>query len=89
VQCTDGATRKSLAAPGVSAKVTHEFSRFPEKSGKYVRTTFCESSTARGSQLVGDLNRYLSILKRLIFESSVEVGTPSLAAAPAGPDTRP
>jgi len=36
-----------------------------------------------------DLNRYLSIPRRLIFESRVEVGSPSLAAAPCGPDTGP
>src|SRR4051812_17360613 len=36
-----------------------------------------------------DLNRYLLIPRRLILESRVEVGSPSLAAAPWGPDTRP
>ena len=36
-----------------------------------------------------DLNRYLSIRRRLILESRVEVDSPSLAAAPCGPDTRP
>jgi hypothetical protein len=36
-----------------------------------------------------DLNRYLSIPKRLILPSRVESGMPSLAAAPAGPDIRP
>ena len=35
------------------------------------------------------LNRRLSILNDLILDSSVEGETPSLAAAPFGPDTRP
>jgi len=35
------------------------------------------------------LNRYLLILKRLILESSVRAGSPSLVAAPEGPETRP
>jgi len=38
---------------------------------------------------LGTLNRYLLILKRLIFESSVRAGSPSLVAAPEGPETRP
>lgn len=37
----------------------------------------------------GTLNRYLLILKRLIFESSVRAGSPSFAAAPDGPETCP
>ena len=37
----------------------------------------------------GGLNRYLLILKRLIFESSVLAGTPSFLAAPEGPEIRP
>jgi hypothetical protein len=36
-----------------------------------------------------DLKRYLSIPRRLIFESRVETGIPSFVAAPAGPDIRP
>src|SRR6266481_9988840 len=32
---------------------------------------------------------YLLIVKRLIFESRVRDGSPSLAAAPAGPEIRP
>src|SRR3954454_15701924 len=35
------------------------------------------------------LNRLLSILRTLIFDSRVEGGMTSLAAAPNGPDTRP
>ncbi len=35
------------------------------------------------------LKRYLLILRDLIFDSRVEAGIPSLAAAPDGPDTRP
>jgi hypothetical protein len=38
---------------------------------------------------VGTLNRYLLILKRLIFESSVRAGSPSFVAAPDGPETCP
>ena len=37
----------------------------------------------------GTLNRYLLIFKRLIFESRVFAGRPSLAAAPPGPEIRP
>jgi hypothetical protein len=36
-----------------------------------------------------DLKRFLLILSDLIFDSRVDPGIPSLAAAPAGPDTRP
>src|SRR5580765_4218834 len=35
------------------------------------------------------LNRRLSILRTLIFDSRVEAGMASLVAAPNGPDTRP
>src|SRR6185437_11083412 len=35
------------------------------------------------------LNRFLSILRTLIFDSRVEGGMPSLVAAPNGPATRP
>ena len=35
------------------------------------------------------LKRFLLILSALIFDSRVVPGTPSLAAAPDGPDTRP
>src|ERR1700745_2299405 len=35
------------------------------------------------------LNRYLLILRRLILESSVRAGSPSLVAAPDGPETCP
>jgi hypothetical protein len=37
----------------------------------------------------GNLNRYLLILKRLIFESSVRAGSPSFLAAPDRPEIRP
>ncbi len=35
------------------------------------------------------LKRFLSILRERIFDSRVDRGTPNLAAAPDGPDTRP
>src|SRR6267143_1246980 len=35
------------------------------------------------------LKRFLLIFRDLIFESKVDPGIPSLAAAPDGPDTRP
>src|SRR6266516_5775515 len=38
---------------------------------------------------VGSLKRDLLIFSRLIFESSVCAGSPSLTAAPSGPETRP
>jgi hypothetical protein len=48
------------------------------------------SKSAEWTQLArGTLNRYLLILKRLIFESSVRAGSPSFVAAPDGPETRP
>ena len=37
---------------------------------------------------VGSLKRDLLIFSRLIFESRVCAGSPSLTAAPAGPETR-
>ena len=43
----------------------------------------------RGPSYRGALNRYTLTFKRLIFESSVRDGRPSLVAAPFGPDTRP
>src|SRR5262245_39012929 len=50
-------------------------------------------STANGHENHGadyaDLNRRLSIFSALIFDSSVDDGTPSRAAAPNGPATRP
>src|SRR5438128_4703975 len=36
-----------------------------------------------------DLKRRLSMFRALIFDSSVEAGTPSRPAAPKGPATRP
>src|SRR6266478_1063970 len=38
---------------------------------------------------VGSLKRDLLIFSRLIFESRVCAGSPSITAAPAGPETRP
>ena len=44
----------------------------------------------RSGQLArGTLNRYLLILKCLIFESSVRAGDPTFVAAPEGPEIRP
>src|SRR5262249_41872276 len=40
-------------------------------------------------QSYSDLKRRLSIFSALIFDSRVDEGTPSRAAAPKGPDTRP
>src|SRR6266404_4808382 len=45
----------------------------------------CESRQPSGSVL----NRFLSIFSDLIFDSSVDRGTPNFAAAPVGPNTRP
>src|SRR6185437_1518646 len=36
-----------------------------------------------------NLKRRLSMFRALIFDSSVDAGTPSRVAAPNGPDTRP
>jgi len=46
-------------------------------------------STGKDQLALGTLNRYLLILKRLIFESSVRSGSPSFVAAPDGPETCP
>src|SRR5262249_52355657 len=46
-------------------------------------------STATSVANYPDLKRRLSILSVLIFDSSVDAGTPSRVAAPKGPDTRP
>jgi hypothetical protein len=49
-----------------------------------------DSKAAESTQPArGTLNRYLLILKRLIFESSVRAGSPSFVAAPDGPEIRP
>jgi len=56
---------------------THEASRKP-----------CEGPSRFREGGTG-LNRLLSILRALIFDSRVEAGMPSLVAAPNGPDTRP
>jgi hypothetical protein len=49
-----------------------------------------KSKSAEWTQLArGTLNRYLLILKRLTFESSVRAGSPSFVAAPNGPEIRP
>jgi hypothetical protein len=55
------------------------------------RNNFNRSSkAAEPIQLAsGTLNRYLLILKRLIFESRVRAGSPSFVAAPDGPEIRP
>ena len=42
-------------------------------------------STGKDQLALGTLNRYLLILKRLIFESSVRAGSPSFVVAPDGP----
>src|SRR5215471_11185715 len=42
-----------------------------------------------GEGVYPDLKRRLSILRLLIFDSSVDAGTPRRPAAPNGPDTRP
>jgi len=57
--------------------------------GSLMVGSYVADLTLQKLQSAEDLKRYLSIPRRLIFESSVRVGTPSLAAAPAGPDTRP
>src|SRR5271169_3910027 len=46
-------------------------------------------SLSRNHALYSVLKLYLSICIDLIFDSRVEGGIPSLAAAPDGPDTRP
>ena len=50
---------------------------------------YCRNAIQGHQSPDGDLNRYLLIFRRLIFESSVRDGRPSLAAAPAAPEIRP
>src|SRR5713101_1024181 len=65
--------------------------------GKFQEFLFYEENTGslramsrqRTQSEVGNLNRYLLIFRRLILESRVRVGRPSLAAAPMGPEIRP
>src|SRR5579863_7106694 len=60
-------------------------------------TTFVRMSKEEGANQFGEpavfrgmpMKRCLLIFSALIFDSSVVPGTPSLAAAPDGPDTRP
>jgi len=60
---------------------THEYGRTALMNG---------DERVESTQLArGTLKRYLSILKRLIFESRVRAGRPSFVAAPEGPETRP
>jgi hypothetical protein len=85
--CKYEAIRNALAYKGLVLIRVPNSRDFPKNRENPCRTSWL--SDVRGNQLSGDLNRYLSIPRRWIFESSVDVGTPSLAAAPVGPDTRP
>ena len=49
----------------------------------------CESSQIAKFRRIYTLKRFLSIFSTLIFDSRVDPGIPSLAAAPDSPDTRP
>src|SRR6202048_1127416 len=64
---------------------------YPEFEGfLYGQGTRLIGRLPRSNQLdCGTLNRNLLIPKRLIFESRVRVGSPSLAAAPVGPPIPP
>jgi hypothetical protein len=62
---------------GLPDRITKLFARPRSKAAKPIQL-------ARGT-----LNRYLLILKRLIFESSVRAGSPSFVAAPDRPEIRP
>src|ERR1700694_4956888 len=55
----------------------------------YGEENAAKESCPRGDQDWGPLKRYILIPKRLIFESRVRAGSPSLAAAPAAPEIRP
>jgi len=67
---------------------TNPMWRTPECGGG--RQQAYARSTRRARQsLYYDLNLCTSIPRALIFDASVCRGRPSLAAAPAGPDTRP
>ena len=70
------------------AKIPRSRASYPH-DGTLVSCVIVCLADAISSQATLDLKRYLSIPRRLIFESSVRAGTPSLAAAPREPATRP
>src|ERR1051326_7438256 len=77
-QCKDDTIGNLHRICGLQASKIPTFRDFPFY-GENVRRTGCRLTTVRSSVYLR-LNRYLLILRRLIFASSVESGTPSLAA---------
>src|SRR5215510_7592702 len=75
--CKTNTNRKCLKEIAISGPQDADFSEISEKS----------SGNFTNPQMV--LKRCVLIFSDLIFESRVDRGMPSLAAAPEGPDTRP
>jgi hypothetical protein len=62
----------------------------PATSGRFVTASLPDRISDQSPQVsVEVLKRFLSIFNDRIFDSSVDRGMPSLAAAPDGPNTRP
>src|SRR5262249_57682559 len=83
--CKPRAIAKVVKPLGFTRISAHESSGIREVS----RGEFSVGRAAHAPPSQERLNRALLILSALIFDSSVEGGMPSRAAAPAGPDTRP
>jgi hypothetical protein len=79
------ANRKSLK---LRDNRDHEAINFRELTRTRKKLSDFSIWTGYRSRYAG-LKRCLLILRDLIFDSRVEGGMPSLAAAPDGPDTRP
>src|SRR6202043_2769252 len=77
-QCNDWAIHNSLHGRDLEAPATLGFEQMR-----------WDCLVGRDQFDGGTLNRYLLIPNRLIFASSVGLGSPNLVAAPFGPETRP
>ena len=86
-QLTPGQISSSPETVGLRLFISFSTSYAELDSAVRRPTTWMASvrNAAKWTQLArATLNRYLSILKRLIFESSVRAGSPSIVAAPDG-----
>jgi hypothetical protein len=61
----------------------------PTHAGAAHKRMFAGYGDLSGYRINQDLKRFLSIFSDRIFDSSVDLAIPSLAAAPDGPNTRP
>src|SRR5258708_27882277 len=84
-KCNNQAIRNSLRGWKLELWAVLKFQEFLSNEENTMGLTV----SAADQSACGALNRYLLIFKRLIFDSRVCAGSPSLAAAPAGPEIRP